>query len=106
MKAEKRQQMRIKLQGYSADIADGSFVYGGIVEDVSLMGLRIKDLPHKFIVRGKYYTLVLSGGPDVRPYKLRVLPRWRRQKGLFMDVGFKITESPLKWSDFVQHNLA
>ena len=33
MKAEKRQQIRIKLEGYSADIADGPFVYAGIVED-------------------------------------------------------------------------
>ena len=44
---EKRQQNRAKLKGYIADIADGHFIYGGMVEDVSIDGLRLNDLPDK-----------------------------------------------------------
>ncbi|WP_417909648.1 PilZ domain-containing protein [Candidatus Electronema sp. PJ] len=101
-KVEKRRQARMKLQGYIADIADGHLVYAGILEDVSLDGLRLYELPEKFSVEGKKYTLVVSGGPDSACYKLKVFPRWRRKNGTMMDVGFNIVESPVGWKKFVQ----
>jgi hypothetical protein len=101
-KSEKRRQLRMKLQGYIADIADGHLVYAGTVEDVSLDGLRLNELPEKFSVEGKKYTLVVSGGPDSACYKLKVFPRWRRKNGILMDVGFNIVEAPTGWKKFVQ----
>ncbi|WP_417912302.1 PilZ domain-containing protein [Candidatus Electronema sp. TJ] len=102
---EKRRQSRMKLKGYIADIADGHFVYGGMVEDISLEGLRLNDLPDKFAVQGKRYSVVVSGGPDSPCYKLKVSPRWRRKNGLLVDVGFNIAEAPLGWRNFVQKNM-
>ena len=99
---EKRRQARLKLKGYIADIADGHFIYGGIVEDISLGGLRLNDLPDKFAIEGKRYSVVLSGGPDAPCYKLKVLPRWRQKNGFLLDVGFSIAEAPENWKSFVQ----
>lgn len=103
---EKRRQGRMKLKGYIADIADGHFVYGGMVEDVSLEGLRLNDLPDKFAVQGKRYSVVVSGGPDLPCYKLKVSPRWRRKNGILVDVGFNIAEAPAGWQNFVQKNMS
>lgn len=99
---EKRRQFRMKLKGYIADIADGHFVYGGMVEDISLEGLRLNDLPDKFAVQGKRYSVVISGGPDSPCYKLNVSPCWRRKNGILVDVGFNIAEAPEGWRHFVQ----
>ncbi|MCW5200402.1 hypothetical protein VU07_01095 [Desulfobulbus sp. F4] len=92
----------MKLKGYIADIADGHFIYGGMVEDVSMEGLRLNDLPDKFSVEGKKYSIVVSGGPDSACYKLKVAPRWRRKNGILVDVGFNIAEAPAGWKNFVQ----
>ncbi len=99
---EKRRQTRMKLKGYIADIADGHFIYGGIVEDISLGGLRLNDLPDKFAIEGKKYSVILSGGPDAPCYKLKVSPRWRKKNGFLLDVGFSIVEAPENWKSFVQ----
>jgi len=104
-KSEKRHEHRAKLKGYIADIADGHFIYGGMVEDVSLEGLRLNDLPDKFSVAGKKYSIIVSSGPDCPCYKLKVAPRWRRKNGILVDVGFNIAEAPESWQDFVQRML-
>ncbi len=103
--AEKRQECRARLKGYIADIADGHFIYGGMVEDVSLQGLRLNDLPDKFSLEGRKYSMIVSGGPDAPCYKLKVAPRWRRKNGILVDVGFNIAEAPESWQDFVQRML-
>lgn len=99
---EKRRQVRMKLKGYIADIADGHFIYGGVVEDVSNEGLRLNDLPDKFAVEGKRYSVIVSGGPNSPCYKLKVAPRWRRKNGILVDVGFNIAEASAGWETFVQ----
>lgn len=99
---EKRQGNRAKLKGYIADIADGHFIYGGMVEDVSLEGLRLNDLPDKFSQEGKKYSIIISGGPDLPCYKLKVSPRWRRKNGILVDVGFNIAEASESWQNFVR----
>jgi hypothetical protein len=102
---EKRQQSRMKLKGYIADIGDGHFVYGGMVEDVSADGLRLNDLPDKFSLEGRMYSIVISGGPNAPCYKLKVAPRWRKKNGLLVDVGFTIAEASEGWMRFVQNIL-
>ncbi|MCI5163963.1 MAG: PilZ domain-containing protein [Candidatus Electrothrix sp. AX5] len=99
---EKRRRIRVKLEGYIADVADGYFVYAGRVEDVSLSGLRLSELPIKFSVEGKRYTLVVSGGPNFDCYKLKVVPRWRRKDDIVLVAGFKVVEAPEEWRAFVR----
>jgi hypothetical protein len=99
---EKRRRIRVKLEGYIADVADGYFVYAGRVEDVSLSGLRLSKLPVKFSVEGKKYTLVVSGGPNFDCYKLKVVPRWRRKDDIVLVAGFKVVEAPEEWRAFVR----
>lgn len=99
---EKRRRIRVKLEGYIADIADGYFVYAGRVEDVSLSGLRLSELPVKFSVKGKKYTIVVYGGPDFDCYKLKVVPRWRKKDDLLLVAGFKVVEAPEEWRAFVR----
>jgi hypothetical protein len=94
---EKRRQIRARLRGYIADIADGNFIYGGIIEDVSYDGLRLNDLPLRFAVEGRKYCIVVSGGSNDDHYKLSVTPRWRRKNGASMDVGFKVSDAPREW---------
>jgi len=100
---EKRRHERIELQGHIADIADGNFIYGGIIEDVSMDGLMLSSLPIKFAAEGKTYSIVVSGGTAGTNFKLIVRPRWKRtaKSGLSMDVGFRIMEAPWEWTELV-----
>ncbi len=102
---EKRRHERILLKGYIADIADGKFIYGGIIEDVSSDGLRLNDLPAKFAIEGKRYNLVISGGPANDYFKLTVFPRWRSKRGRTVDVGFRVVESTAGWKALVKRSM-
>ena len=94
----------MELQGHIADIADGNFVYGGMIEDISLEGLKLTSLPTKFLLEGKKYCIVVSGGMDGTHCKLTVRPRWRRKTGtgMSMDVGFKIIDPSPEWKALVK----
>ena len=99
---ERRRQARMKLKGYRADIADGPLVFVGTIQDISLEGFCLNDLPDRFAIKGKSYRVVISGGSNSTPYKMTVFPRWRRINQFSMDVGFKITEAPERWVEFVR----
>ncbi len=103
---DKRRYKRTKLKGYIADVADGHFVYDGIVEDISLQGLRMVDLSDRFVVENRKYNLVVSGGPDSLSFKLKVTPRWKRVNGYYIDVGFQIVDAPSSWKKFIQQMIA
>lgn len=100
---EKRRHERMELHGHIADIADGNFIYGGIIEDVSLGGLKLKSLPTKFAIEGRTYCIVVSGEVSETHLKLKVRPRWKRKvkSGLSMDVGFMVIDAPLEWTELI-----
>ena len=75
---EKRRHERVELHGHIADVADGNFIYGGIIEDISMGGLKLNSLPTKFAVEGRTYSLVVSGGTSDIHIKLTVRPRWKK----------------------------
>lgn len=101
---EKRRHERIELHGHIADIADGNFIYGGIIEDVSLGGLKLNSLPTKFVIEGRIYCIVVSGEASETHFKIKVRPRWKRmvKSGLSMDVGFMVVDAPLEWTELVK----
>ncbi len=102
---DKRRYERVELKGYIADIADGHFIFGGIIEDVSLDGLRLNDLPVRFGIDGKQYRIVVSGGPSNKHFKLTVFPCWKDERGSSMDVGFEVVENNGEWKTFVKQLL-
>jgi hypothetical protein len=104
---EKRRHERMELHGHIADIADGNFIYGGILEDVSFGGLKLNSLPTKFAIEGRTYCIVVSGEASETHLKLTVRPRWKRKvkSGLSMDVGFMVVDAPLKWTDLVNKRM-
>lgn len=100
---EKRRHERMELYGHIADLADGNFIYGGIIEDVSLGGLKLNSLPTKFVIEGRTYCIVVSGEASGTHFKIKVRPRWKRaaKSGLSMDVGFMVVDAPQEWTDMV-----
>ncbi len=101
---EKRRHERMELHGHIADIADGNFIYGGIIEDVSFGGLKLNSLPTKFAIEGRTYCIVVSGEASEAHFKINVRPRWKRmvKSGLSMDVGFMVVDAPLEWRELVK----
>ncbi len=98
-----RRHKRLQLHGHIAEIANGNFVYGGIIENISLAGLRLNNLPQEFSNRKKTYYIVLSGTSQENHCKLTVRPCWDRPGGsaLTVDVGFNIVEAPPGWKNLV-----
>ncbi|MCI5145186.1 MAG: PilZ domain-containing protein [Candidatus Electrothrix sp. AR3] len=101
---EKRRQDRMKLKGYMADIAVGHFVFDGIVEDISAEGLRLNDLPTRFIIENKKYCIVVSDNTNSFSCKMQVSPRWKKKNGNYLEMGFNIAEVPSGWETFVQQH--
>lgn len=104
---EKRMHDRAELHGHIADIADGNFIYGGIIEDISISGLKLNSLPTKFSIEGRIYRIVISGGADNEHIKLKARPRWKKtsRNGLSMDVGFRVIDAPWEWTELVHSRL-
>jgi hypothetical protein len=101
-KNEKRQQARMNLKGYTAAIADGKLIFSGLVDNISLGGLRLSEMPQKFELKNWKYTLVVSGGPGASSYRMTVFPCWRRKNNFSQEIGFKIAEAHAGWKSFIQ----
>lgn len=97
----KRRHARVDVHGYIGDIADGNFVLGGIVEDVSSGGFKLSNLPGTFSAADHSYTTVISG--NGKHYRVIVIPCWTKKAGndRSVEVGFKIVEASWEWAEFV-----
>ncbi|GEM_PF-1124378 len=101
----KRKHRRAGLSGFVGDLADGNLVIGGNVEDISIGGFKITDIPHSFTAEKHTYTAILSGGG--KHYRLLAKPCWKRQgsgKGN-VDIGFKILDAPWEWVEFTMNEI-
>jgi len=101
----KRQGERVELRGLQADIADGSRVFDGYIEDVSFGGFKITQLPKGFKVEARQYTTVVSGYR--KNFKIIIQPRWNKKtnQGHSQEVGFMIVHPPWAWTEFIQDML-
>ncbi len=97
----RRKNKRTHVKGFIGDIADGNFVFGGIVEDISSEGLKISNLPSDFPITKHSYRTVISG--DGKHYRVLVRPCWTKKDDLTktMEAGFKIVDAPWEWEEFV-----
>jgi hypothetical protein len=99
----KRRHPRVAVQGFVGDIADGNFVLGGIVEDVSSGGFKMSNLPGNFSASDHSYTTVVSG--KGKHYRVIVIPCWTKKvkNSRFMEVGFKIMQASWEWSELIMN---
>lgn len=95
----KRKHPRAAVEGFVADIADGNFVLEGNVADISSGGFKMSNLPYNFSATSRSYTTVISG--DGKHYRMVVVPCWKMENGIFLDVGFKIVQAPWEWSELI-----
>ena len=99
--SSKRKYPRLDVQGFAGDIADGKFFVAGTVEDVSLLGFKMSNLPLNFSAANRSYTTVISGND--KHYRCVVMPCWTKkaENNLSVEVGFKIIQATWEWTEFV-----
>ena len=99
---EKRLQPRLPLNGYTADIIQDGFVYTATVQDASLQGLQLLDLPARFTVcKGEQFTIIVTNFLNSMHYKLTVHSKWRRKNGRSVVIGFHIVNAPATWKQLI-----
>jgi hypothetical protein len=92
-----RKQRRVGVLGFIGDLADDNLLVGGEIEDISMGGFKLTNIPESFGADKLYYTVILTGGG--RHYRLLAKPCWRK-KGLGqsrVELGFKIIDAPWEW---------
>ena len=101
----KRKHRRAELSGFVGDLVSGKLVFGGNIQDISLGGFKIKDIPPSFDAEKLTYTIVVSG----RGKHFRVLakPCWKRVSSGqgSVDIGFKILDAPWEWVEFTTNEI-
>ena len=103
---EKRMQPRMPLNGYTADIIQDGFVYTATVQDASLQGVQLQDLPTRFTVcRGEQFTIIVTNFMSSEHYKLTVHSQWRRKNGRSVAVGFHVVNAPAAWKQLINMSI-
>ena len=103
---EKRRQPRMQLNGYTADIIQDGFVYTATVQDASLKGVQLYDLPTRFTVcKGEQFTIIVSNFSDSMHYKLAVHSKWRRKNGRSVAIGFHVVNAPAAWKQLINMSM-
>lgn len=99
---EKRRQPRMQLNGYTADIIQDGFVYTATVQDASLKGIQLYDLPIRFTVcKGEQFTIIVSNLFDSVHYKLTAHSKWRKKDGRSVVIGFHVINAPAAWKQLI-----
>lgn len=129
MENEKRKNKRLQVDGYSVQFNENNLLYTGVVENVSLAGLRVKFCRRNsklmaertvscdkiFLAHNAAeYRIVFSTEPSAAPaesagqnkphngsYVLTASPRWRAKKDDVTIIGFSITRYSEDWRQFV-----
>ena len=98
---KKRKNIRVKVDGLVCDIADGNFIFRGVIEDISTDGFKMSNLPKNLTGDSHSYRAIISG--NCCHYKLVVVPCWSAEpaKGRSAIVGFKIIHASWEWTEFV-----
>lgn len=124
MRNERRKNKRLQVNGYLAQIFEGDSLHTGIVENVSLKGLRIRICRDKesWTFKNKWpdesiicnytgYLLILSSesqrtkdnlinDPTSDRFSLTVTPRWKKEQGDII-IGFDILSYSEEWRQFI-----
>ncbi|MBU0680024.1 MAG: hypothetical protein KKD73_01250 [Proteobacteria bacterium] len=90
---------RIDTEMVSA-FSDGTHVFRGLVSNISKTGLKITDIPSKFIPATKKYATIVSSTDH--KFKFKILPVWFDYTGHRLEIGFKIVSPPAGWLTFLE----
>lgn len=88
--------------GMMSNLFDGKSTVLGVVEDVSLGGLCVSNIPASFEEKAEVCLTVVNG--PRRDFHLSLQPRWVQptNKGMYKVIGFAILEPPADWHHFIE----
>lgn len=88
--------------GMMSNLFDGKSKVLGVVEDVSLGGLCVSNIPSTFEDKAEVCLSVVNG--PHRDFHLSLQPRWvmPTNRGMYKMIGFAILEPPTDWQLFVE----
>lgn len=97
---EPRKTKRFATRELRAEITDGRTSYCGLVANISLFGICIRELPEKLSCSRSLISIVVHG--KTGQYRLVARPRWEtRQANNAKTIGVEIAHSPETWQQFV-----
>ena len=101
MDTNKRFDQRHATLGLMSSVSDGKNAFIGVVEDISVTGLRLSQVPSAFDDTVDPCFTIVKG--PVRDFKVFLHPCWARisKPGMYKDIGFKIEDPPQSWKRFV-----
>ncbi len=95
----KRRHQRIEVQNVVADLSGEVNFFSGTVNDVSLCGMSLADVPKELHDWKKELSIIVSAkGKD---YKMLVVPKWLSKNYSETLMGLEILNAPLDWTIFV-----
>ena len=99
---DQRLHPRVQLKGYVVDITMNGLVYTTILQDASLKGIALLDLPDRFFTtHDKQFIVIVSNFLDLTHYKLTVDARWSKINGSTVSAGFYIADAPSQWNSLI-----
>ena len=102
MSKSDRQNERHKTLGLMSFISDGKSSVLGIVEDISVTGLRIGQVPMDFDETIQKCKAVIHS--PTGDFNVVLTPRWTQETnmGMYKSIGFLIVDPPDGWTEFVR----
>lgn len=95
-----RRFRRTKISGFDCQIADGTSVFKGAIDDLSAQGFSMRNVPEAFCDESKIYRAIFSKEDSY--FKITIVARWYRadSEGAGFQVGYKILDNDWKWVHF------
>lgn len=98
--SEKRKTDRIDVKHMRADISDGLGTCSGLVENVSRMGLCIKNVPESLSISNALLSVVVRDQDT--SYRVVARPRWEQwHPSGVKTIGAELASYPKNWNAFV-----
>ena len=103
MKTDKRSETYITVSGMVCHIANGGLILSGNIENVSFNGLKVSGLQKSLSLGQRGYSAVISC--NCERHRLVLIPRWLKENGCLVDIGFEIAQGSDGWTKFVWKEL-
>ena len=96
-----RKYRRTKLNGYSAEIEKNGVLYQVTINDASLKGIQLGNIPSVATKRGGHLHVTVSNLLSSTEYQLTVKTEWKKQeegRRLITAAGFSIISASENWN--------